>query len=135
MSRDLVTWQAYLVVACILKRLRLAAPFHSHCFKPRMGCVPVEVKSDGCCNLNVDLSVTASRSAWRRSAQYAQSPERGERSQNSALFHAANGFAACADMQRFVYFSRHPQLMQEHSQFPRHGDQCPLFGVLAAARG
>ena len=46
-------------------------------------------KSDGRCNLNADLTVATSFSAWRRSAHYTQSPELGESPQNSRSLHAA----------------------------------------------
>ena len=80
----------YLVPASIPKVLASSPRFHSHFFAASIGCVPVGVhKSDGCCNLNADLAITASLSARRRSAHYAQSPELGEPFQNSTSFHAA----------------------------------------------
>jgi hypothetical protein len=73
--------------------------------------VPVGVrKSDGCCNLNADLT-TASLLTQRRSAHYAQSPELGELSKLN-LSSCRYGSAVLADVQRFVYLSCHPQLVQ-----------------------
>ena len=105
----------YLVPASIPKVLASSPRFHSHFFEASIGCVPVGVrKSIGRCNLNADLAITASLSAQRRSAHYAQSPELGEPSQKLNLSSCRYRLTAPADMQRFVYLSADPQLMQEH---------------------
>lgn len=97
---------------------RLIAPLPFALSLSHIGCVPDGVrKFDGRCNLNADLDSLRQFLAQCRSAHYTQSPELGESSQKlTALSFASrrHRFAALAGMQRFVYFSRHPQLMQDY---------------------
>ena len=83
-------WQTGATARFPLSKILASSPrFHAHFFAAFIGCVPVGVrKSDGCCNLIADLATTASLSAQRRSAHYAQSPELGEPFQHASSLHA-----------------------------------------------
>jgi hypothetical protein len=89
-------------------------------------------KSDGRCNLIADLaSVTVGAAGPHTTRSRPCSASLPKLNIHSCRYR----FAAITDMQRFLYFCRHPQRMQEHGQFSRYRHQCTLFRILAAVRG